>query len=159
MAQIVEAHAVQFRRLPEAFHGLCRSARGAPSAAPATMNGFSSIAGDVRQYGLGRGAEVQRLLAGLAVRKEKNAALKVELRPLGVQNFAKPRASRISSRIAATAYGSSLTRRFSTFRACFASASPRQPRGEPKGLAFAQHVAKSRQFFTGQEAFAVRFRR
>jgi len=92
VAQIVDADAVEFcglaHRLPRPMQISARSSLG--DARDDVRVVFDP--GDFRQHRLSGGAEVERLFAGLAVRSEQDAALHIDLRPLGVQNFSEPSA-------------------------------------------------------------------
>ena len=89
MPQIVNAHVVQLGRLANTTPRLVQV--GARSA-------FARARDDVRialharklgKNGLCRGAQIERLFARLAIGEKQDAALKVQLRPLRVENFAK----------------------------------------------------------------------
>ena len=138
-----------------AAQGFLRSARGAPSFAPAMTCGLPSIRGRARQDGLRRCGKVDRLPAGLAVRQEDDAALQIDLRPLRVENFAKPGARQDQQpdrgdgeRVEPNAPVFGL-RRVLGARLRFIDRI-----GQADGFAFRKRGAEAREFVAGQEALA-----
>ena len=70
-----------------AAQGFLRSARGAPSFAPAMTYGLPSIRGMLAKTACATAERYIGFLTRFAVGKEKHATLEIDLRPLGVEEF------------------------------------------------------------------------